>query len=60
MRASGADKKATVYSLEAQKLVDKGAKCTGKEVQIDRKIITASGLPAAKAFGDAIAKALAE
>ncbi len=53
-------KKATVYSSETQKLVDKGAKCTGKEVQIDGKIITASGPPAAKAFGDAIAKALAE
>ncbi|MGB2803651.1 MAG: DJ-1/PfpI family protein [Candidatus Zixiibacteriota bacterium] len=53
-------KKATVYSSETQKLVDKGAECTGKEVQIDGNIITASGPPAAKGFGEAIAEALSE
>jgi protease I len=53
-------KKATVYSSETQKLEDKGAECTGKDVERDGNIVTASGPPAAKWFGEAIAKALAE
>ena len=53
-------KKATVFSSETQKLRDKGAKCTGKDVERDGKIITASGPPAAKEFGNAIAQALKE
>jgi protease I len=53
-------KKATVYSSETQKLADKGAECTGKDVQVDGNIITASGPAAAKEFGEAIARALAE
>jgi len=53
-------KKATVYSSEAQKLADKGAECTGKEVERDVNIITASGPPAARRFGEAIAQALME
>jgi protease I len=53
-------KRATVSVSERQKLADKGAECTFKDVQRDGNIITASGPPAAKAFGDAIAKALAE
>jgi protease I len=53
-------KKATVFSSETQKLADKGAKCTGKDVERDGKIITASGPPAAKEFGNAIAQALKE
>ena len=53
-------KRATVSISEREKLADKGAECTFKDVQRDGNIITASGPPAAKAFGDAIAKALAE
>ena len=53
-------KKATVYQSEAQKLKDKGAEYTGEGVQRDGNIITASGPPAARKFGDAIAKALME
>lgn len=53
-------KKATVYQSEAQKLKDKGAEYTGKDVERDGNIITASGPPAAKEFGNAIAQALIE
>jgi protease I len=55
-----AGKKATVYNSETQKLVDKGAEYTDKEVQRDGNIITASGPTAAKGFGEAIAIALTE
>ena len=55
-----AGKKATVYSSETQKLVDKGAECTGKDVERDGNVITASGPPAAKRFGEALAEALSE
>lgn len=54
------DKKATVFGSEEGKLKDKGAECTGKDVQRDGNIITASGPPAAKEFGNAIAQALME
>ena len=53
-------KKATVYSSEVQTLKDKGAECTGKDVERDGKIITASGPQAAEEFGNAIAQALTE
>lgn len=53
-------KKATVFSSETQKLTNKGAECTGKDVERDGNIITASGPPAAKEFGNAIAQALKE
>ncbi|MGB7062286.1 MAG: DJ-1/PfpI family protein [Candidatus Zixiibacteriota bacterium] len=53
-------KRATVYISERQKLTDKGAECSFKDVQRDGNIITASGPPAAKGFGEAIAEALAE
>jgi protease I len=53
-------KKATVYSSEVQTLKDKGAECTGKDVERDGKIITASGPQAAEEFGNAIAEALME
>jgi protease I len=53
-------KKATVYSSEVQRLKDKGAECTGKDVERDGKIITASGPQAAQEFGNAIAQALTE
>ena len=53
-------KKATVFSSEVQKLKDKGAECTGKDVERDGNIITASGPQAAKEFGNAIVQALTE
>ena len=53
-------KKATVYSSEIQRLKDKGAECTGKDVERDGKIITASGPQAAEEFGNTIAQALME
>lgn len=53
-------KKATVFASETKKLADKGAECTGKDVERDGNIITASGPQAAKEFGNAIASALME
>jgi protease I len=53
-------KKATMFASETQKLTNKGAECTGKDVERDGNIITASGPPAAKEFGNAIAQALKE
>lgn len=53
-------KKATVYPSEEGKLNDKGAECTGKRVERDGNIITASGPPAAREFGNVIAQALME
>jgi protease I len=53
-------KKATVFSSEVQKLKDKGAECTGKDVERDGNIITATGPQAAREFGNAIAQALTE
>jgi protease I len=53
-------KKATVSESAASTLIDKGAEYTGASVQRDGKIITASGPPAAKEFGEAIASALKE
>jgi len=53
-------KKTTVYSSETQKLANKGAVCTGRDVERDGNIITASGPPAAKEFGNTIAQALKE
>ena len=53
-------KKATVFGSEVQKLKDKGAECTGKDVERDGNIITASGPQAAKEFGNTIAQALTE
>jgi protease I len=53
-------KRATVSISERQRLADKGADCTLKDVQRDGNIITASGPPAAAEFGETIARALAE
>ncbi len=53
-------KKATVWKSEASKLEAKGAKYTGKDVQVDGKIITANGPPASVAFGREIVKALSK
>jgi len=51
-------KRATVWPSEIDKLKEKGALYTGEEVEIDGKIITASGPKAAEEFGKAILEAL--
>lgn len=51
-------KKATAFESEKDNLTEKGADYTGEAVTVDRKIITANGPAAAKAFGEAIIKAL--
>jgi|GEM_PF-267135 len=53
-------KKATVWSGEKQTLQKSGAVCTGKAVEVDGKIITASGPAAAEEFGKALVKILQE
>ncbi len=52
------NKKATVFPSEKDNLVRKGAIYTGKNVEIDGKIITANGPQSAREFGNAIVKAL--
>lgn len=51
-------KKATVWFSEASKLKARGAIYTGRPLQIDGNIITASGPVAAEEFGKAILEAL--
>ena len=51
-------RKATCFQTEAESLKVKGAIYTGKEVEVDGKIITASGPTTAASFGNAIAEAL--
>ena len=55
-----AGRKATVFRSEASKIKAKGANYTGRGVERDGKIITADGPGSARAFGQAIAQALAE
>ncbi|MDD3580343.1 MAG: DJ-1/PfpI family protein [Desulfobacca sp.] len=51
-------KKATVYPSGKKELEQAGATYTGAAVSVDGKLITASGPPAATAFGQAILKQL--
>ena len=44
-------KKVTSFSSEEKKLIAKGAKVTGKPVEVDEKIVTAVGPEVALAFG---------
>lgn len=53
-------KKATCWASEGDKLKDKGAFYTEEDVVRDGNIITASGPPAAKKFGEALVEALKE
>lgn len=53
-------KRATVFASEESRLKDKGARCTGKNVERDGRVITASGPPAAREFGEVVAQALME
>jgi len=50
-------KKSTVWSSEGAALKQKGAIFTGKDVEIDGEIITASGPKAAKSFAEALISA---
>lgn len=52
-------KRATVWNGDfVEKIESKGATYTGKNVEVDGKVITANGPHAAREFGRAIAKAL--
>ena len=54
------DRKATVFASVRDQLTAKGAKYTGRKVEVDGRIITANGPESARLFGEAIARALAE
>ena len=49
-------KKTTVFPSEKKSIESKGAVCTGKNVETDGNIITASGPSASKEFGKTVAK----
>lgn len=51
-------KKATVFSSEVSQLKSYGANYTGKDVEVDGKIVTAAGPHAAKQFGETIKELL--
>lgn len=51
-------KRATVFGSEVEAIKSKGAIYTGKDVEIDGRIITASGPKAAEEFGKAIVSLL--
>jgi protease I len=53
-------KRATVWSSQAGQLRAKGANYTGKSVEKEGKIITATGPSAAREFGEALVNALKE
>lgn len=53
-----AGKQATVFQTEASKLKAAGATYTGKDIEVDGKIITAAGPLAAQQFGNEILKAI--
>jgi protease I len=51
-------KRVTSWHTQANKLANEGAIYTGKDVEVDGLIVTATGPGAAKRFGEAILKAL--
>lgn len=53
-------KRATVWVSERSRLIEKGAKYTGKDVTIDGLIVTANGPPSAQKFAEAILKLVTE
>lgn len=53
-------KRSTVWASEAAQLKANGANYTGKPIEVDGKIITASGPFAARQFGEELAKAIKE
>jgi protease I len=52
------NKKVTSFSSEEKNLKQKGAKFTGKDVEVDGEIVTASGPQVAEAFGQELVKLL--
>jgi protease I len=54
------EKKATVWSSEREKLEEAGAVYTGADVEVDGRMVTASGPGAAEEFGKRIVKLLSE
>ncbi len=55
-----AGKKATCFASEAENLKQHGAEYTGRQVEADGKIVTASGPKAAREFGEKILDSLEE
>ena len=53
-------KKATVWQSEKGRLTAEGSTYTGAPVEIDGKIITANGPTSARAFGNALLRALSD
>jgi protease I len=51
-------KKATVWHTEAKTIESYGAKYTGSDVEVDGRIVTASGPEAAEKFGETLVKLL--
>ena len=51
-------RKATCFSSEEATLKKAGATCTGRDVEVDGRLVTATGPAAAKRFGEAVAKLL--
>lgn len=52
-------RRATVWPDEEPRLQARGAVCTGNPVEADGRIVTANGPRAARAFGEAVVRALA-
>ncbi len=55
-----AGRRATCWPEELHRLTAAGAHCTGNPVEVDGRIVTASGPKAAHAFGEAVARALSQ
>ena len=53
-------KRATCFSSQTERLREKGCSYTGNPVEVDGKIVTASGPEAAKRFGEEIAQMLTQ
>jgi len=53
-------KRATVFVSERGRLIEKGAKCTGEELTIDGRIVTASGPKVAQRFAEETLRLVAE
>ena len=51
-------KKATVFPSQKDALFQRGAMCTGKDVEVDGNIVTANGPEAAERFAEEIVKLL--
>lgn len=54
-----AGRRATCWPEERDRIGAAGAQCTGNAVEVDGRIVTGAGPHAARAFGEAVARALA-